>query len=99
MDKQTKINTIQKELDKGKEPILLDDDTIQYIKKPLGKAHYKNGIDHKEDLNIYRGSDYVECDICDKKYTKYNKSKHLATKHHQFCVKLNKKWRKMLIDD
>ncbi len=110
MDKQDKINTIKRELDKGKEPILLNDDELQYIKKPLGQAHYKKAIKEKtyeEEMKEYNkerakhrpDSIYIDCDICERTYTKYNKDKHIKTKHHQFCVKLNKKWRKMIIDD
>lgn len=87
-------NIIDK-LNKGKQPIFCDDAELQYIKKPIGKSHYKNAIEEiKEDLQ----DKYIICDICGKKYTKYNKTKHCKTNHHQFCLKLNKKWRKMILD-
>lgn len=90
---------IIEELNKGKEPIFYNNDQLQFMKNPIGKAHYKNALENKDNNKIKIPSQYVECDICGKKYTKYNKNKHIKTKHHIFCKKINKKWRKMILDN
>lgn len=34
-------------------------------------------------------NDYIICNICGKKYTRYNKQKHLKTKYHILFSKFN----------
>lgn len=87
---------IIKELNKGKQPIFLEDNELQYIKNPIGNAHYKKAL---ENSNKKTKDDYIICDICGKGYTKSNKSRHNKSKHHLFCQQLNKKWRKMILDN
>lgn len=89
---------IKKELDKGKEPIFCTDEALQEVKTPIAKAHYKLAIDRINENHNNLG-EYIKCDICGKDYTKYNKSKHNKTNHHIFCTKINKKWRKMILDN
>lgn len=97
------IDKIQKSLEKDKSLFLYSDDELQYIKKPLGKAHFNSRKEDspKENLpkekNKYSG--YVNCNICEKKYTRYNSTAHKKTKHHQFCCKINTKWRKFILDE
>lgn len=67
------------------------------------KAHFKKNIDN-ENLKVNdisrekKGNDIIECKICGRTYTRYNKSKHTKTKHHIFCEKINDKWRKTIIN-
>lgn len=86
-----------KEINKGKQPIFLSDESLQKVKKPIPMAHYKKAIEDIKDEE-YNRYEYIKCNICNKKYTKNNKFHHYKTKHHIFCEGLNKKWRKMLID-
>lgn len=92
-----RISQIKQKLDKGKQPIFLTEDELQYVKRPIGNAHLQNQTMLEEDEVV--DDKYMLCDICGKKYTKYNKTKHRRTKHHQFCLKLNKRWRSMLLDE
>jgi hypothetical protein len=91
-------NEIRKKLDKGKSLILYEVPELKYVQTPIGKAHYdaSDKKDDKQDDKKY--TDRIECKICDRSYTRSNASKHRKTKHHQFCEKLNKKWRDMLIN-
>jgi hypothetical protein len=33
----------------------------------------------------------MSCNICGRKYTRWNKSKHIATQYHQLAIRLTKK--------
>lgn len=67
------------------------------------RAHFKKNIcDEKLKINDInnekKGKDIINCKICGKNYTRYNKSKHIKTKHHIFCEKINDKWRNTIIN-
>lgn len=80
----------------SKEELINDNKVIQNL-------HFKNNI-NKEELKvsdchiIKNGNNKIQCMICGKYFTRYNKSKHNKTKHHLFCENINKKWRDMIIN-
>jgi hypothetical protein len=44
----------------------------------------------KEIINK-KPNDVLKCELCDKTYTRWNKSKHLKSKYHQLALRLTKK--------
>lgn len=83
-------------------PVTCNLDELKKTNKIIYKEHFKKNIDNDNlkyiDLNKQKKStDVIKCNICDKNYTRSNKSKHNKTKHHIFCEKLNKKWRDSII--
>ncbi len=84
-------------------PVTSSVDDIKDVNKVIQKQHFKNNINDDTlktiDSSITKKSnDKIECMICGKKYTRCNKSKHNKTKHHVFCLGLNKKWRETIIN-
>lgn len=78
-------------------PVTSDTEELKNDSKIIQKEHFKNNISN-EELKVKKYGDKVDCMICGKRYTRYNKSKHNKTKHHIFCEKLNKKWRDSIIN-
>lgn len=84
-----------------------DTEELKKIKKPIGKAIYKqteldDNNNNIKNVSVKEGklpTDIVECTICDKKYTRSNKTAHCGTKYHQLYMKMNKKLRQVLIDE
>lgn len=71
--------------------------------KIINKEHFKKNINDEKlktiDNNTSKSpKDKIECNICGRSYTRSNRIKHNKTKHHIFCVGLNKKWRESIIN-
>jgi hypothetical protein len=45
------------------------------------------GRPKKNDEDKVKGNERIQCDICDKSYTRYNSSKHKKTKYHEIYKK------------
>ena len=96
------IRDIQKGLDTKKSLFLYDDPELQYLKKPLGQAHYNSSKEESNEDDSTTKKDWskkIKCWICGKEYTGYNKHNHNKTQHHKFCLEMNKKWQKFCFDE
>lgn len=83
-------------------PVTSTEEELKKTNNVIGKEHFKNNINDVKlttiDTNPTKsGKDKITCNICGKSYTRYNKTKHCKTKHHQFCTKMNTKWRNIII--
>jgi uncharacterized protein with PIN domain len=95
MNKTKEIKQLQDEIKSDKEMINYSDDALKYVQKPIGKAIHEGKI--KSNKNI-KASDYVECQTCGKKYTKWNSGHHKKTQYHLMYEKVNKKMIKLVLD-
>lgn len=86
-------NDVKKELESGKEILLQSDEALKFVNNPIGKAHFKAGSTNDEKKYL----DKIVCNDCGKTYTRSNKSKHLKTNHHQTYMKINRKWRTLIL--
>lgn len=90
-------------------PVTADTNELVLAEKIIPKKHFEKNVNNKElekkelelenkdNVSDKKGNDRIQCQICDRSYTRYNKTKHNKTKHHIFCTKLNKKWRDSII--
>jgi len=89
-DKKRSINKL---LDEGKEPINLDVKEIEQINRlPLSKSRYSSALNRKTRKPRPAKHERIVCDICKNTYTQSNVSHHKKSKHHIFCMEMNKKW-------
>ena len=99
-----KIRDMQAKLKEGKEIIEYDVKVLDYARRPIGKALYNNNyeinkeIKRRKDLYIAM-SKKIKCDLCGSSYRKSNKSYHIKTKKHQIYVKINDKFKRLLLDE
>lgn len=84
----------QEELKEGKGLGLYDNDTLEYVQKPLGKAIYEQST--KKDISKH--SDRIKCKVCDKEYVRSNATHHKNTNHHKIYEKMNTKIKNLLIN-
>lgn len=85
------IKEAQENIKKGTQPVNMDVNTLRYLQKPLGKTLYVNG-------NKKQPRDLVKCDVCGKIFTRWNRTKHNKTKHHQLYNNVNEKMRKLILN-
>lgn len=83
-------------------PVTSSIDELKNNEKIIQKQHFTKNVDIPclktiDNNKEKKPTDIITCMICDKIYTRSNKSKHEKTKHHIFCVNLNKKWRDSII--
>lgn len=83
-------------------PVTLEKEDLKNLNKVINRAHFEKNIEdnNKKIVDNHvekKGSDKIECKICGRTYTRYNKSKHNKTNHHKFCEKLNDKWRDSIL--
>jgi hypothetical protein len=85
-------------------------DVWNYVQKPIGKAlyeHYNDEIedepiqqkDNDEEVKIPKWKEKLQCKICKGIYQRSNYSKHKQTKVHQAYEKINKKLRKIMLEN
>ena len=91
------MNKVQKNI-VDKELTQLTNKELKYVQKPLGKALYKGRPKKKEDEKAH-WSDRIKCDVCAKEFTRSARNAHNLTKEHLIYSKMNKKLKKLLIDD
>jgi|ERR1700759_5798595 len=77
---------------------------LKYLNKPLGKAIYTSTIKNKgrprkNENEKCKPSDRIICEICNKEYTRSASFKHKSTQYHQLHERMNKKLRKVLLED
>ncbi len=93
------INEIQDEIKSGKGISLLNNDTLKYIQKPIGKSIYNNkGRPKIDEENKAKYYDKVICKTCGKIFIRSNRNAHKKTKYHQIYLQMNDKLSKLLID-
>jgi hypothetical protein len=85
------IKKAQSELKSGKLLIDCENDTLDYVKKPIGRALYEGGKAHRNDR--------IKCPVCGKIFTRWNRVHHNKTQYHQTYLKVETKFRKYLLDD
>lgn len=93
MESREKRKRIKKKLNEDKVLVDYDTEELEYVQKPLGKAHFKS-----EPKKKTHWSDRVKCDVCNKEFTRSARSQHKKTQVHQVYAKMNKKLQKLLID-
>ena len=86
---------IKKELDEGKGLIMNSDESLKYVQTPIGKAHYKAGLENESKKHY---TDRIVCKDCGESYTRSNFSKHRQTKVHKLAEKINNKWKAMIFN-
>lgn len=97
MEKNTDYKKIRARLNLKKGIPLYENEEIEYLEKPLGKAAYlmkDNTLKKKKS----HWSDRIKCNICGKEFTRSCRKSHEITKHHQTYAKLNTKMKKILLD-
>ena len=75
-----------------------DDETLKYVKKPIGNALY-TGRPKMDEEDKGKPNDKVECKLCGKVFTRSNRSKHKRTQRHKLYEKVNTKMAKMVLND
>lgn len=98
MNKKDK-HKINKELSNGKEPILMGIEEIkQVIRNPLSKSRHSAALKRKMRKPRPSTHERIICDVCGNSYTQSNVSHHKKSKHHIFCLDLNKKMLSLIYD-
>jgi hypothetical protein len=100
------IKNIQNRLKEGKAITNYDVNEIKYMMRPIGNAIYEQSKDIDKDKNKdidknknkKKWDDILICDICNKNYTRSNKSQHNKSVIHIEYSKINKKLRDILIN-
>jgi len=94
------IKNIQNRLKEGKAITNYDVNEIKYMMKPIGGAIYEQSKDKDINKNkdTKKWNDILTCDICNKTYTRSNKSQHNKSIIHIEYSKINKKLRDILIN-
>jgi hypothetical protein len=95
MDNTKEIKHVQDEIKSDKEMINYSDEALKYVQKPIGKAIYEG---KKKKQNNCELNEYIECQICGKKYTRWNSGHHKKTQYHLMYEKVNKKMIKLVLD-
>jgi len=90
------IKYAQKEIESGKSMPLMETSTIEYTRKPMGKAMMKKQENEKPKKK-YTYDKYITCKVCGKDYTRPNRSAHVKTQHHKTYMKMDKVLRKLLL--
>lgn len=95
-----KIIENQNELRSGKHLTEISDEAVKYLKKPIGKAIYRGKLD---DINnkIKKADvrDRIKCPLCNKEYTRWNKSHHEKTQYHKMADNIVSKITKFLVNE
>lgn len=86
------INEIQKIIDENKNIESYDDETIKYLRKPIGKTIYKSAAKNPE------WSDKIKCSICGRKFLRSNKWAHNQSQFHKSHLTIHEKIRKLILD-
>lgn len=87
----------QKQLLKGKGLGLCDNETIKYIREPIGKAIASRGRPKAEKPTHW--SDKLKCKICGKEYFRSAVVAHKKTNHHKTYEKFDEKMRKLMLEE
>ena len=105
---KVQIAMSQENLKSGKSIPLLDENDIEYMIRPIGKAIYKNSIEKKNQKPFGRPkknehekahySDKIKCDICGGTFVRSHRADHRKTKVHQAYEKMNRKLSKVILD-
>jgi hypothetical protein len=104
------INKIQNNLKEGISIEKYNDDDINYIKNPIGKAIYKDSLEktiknnygsksnrgRKKAENPVKWSDKITCKVCGKTILRSNQTTHKKTKFHQAHVHMSEQVIKLL---
>lgn len=93
MNKDDKHKNLKKSMEM-KQPIQMDDEELLYATTPIGKIHMTTQK-LPEEKKKYK---YVECEICGKTYCTNNTGKHKKTQYHIIHSNLNKKLKKILLN-
>lgn len=91
------ISVFQEELKNTKNIARCDNETLKYLRKPLGRAIYESNV--KKEKVKAKPSDRVECGICGKIFTRSGRSNHNKTEYHQLYAKMGEKVKKILLDE
>jgi hypothetical protein len=92
----------QEQLSSDTNLLLLDNDSLKYGFKPLGRAIIKGrkrDTDPIIEKKYANPKDIIKCNICGKEYTRANKYRHDRTKIHQLLLKMGNKLRQYLYED
>jgi hypothetical protein len=89
----------QKELKKGLGLVHYDVDTIEYSQCPIGKSIYDNAIENRAYNKGTKYNDRILCPICNKEFSRSNRSSHNKTKQHKLMELMNEKIRKLVLKD
>ena len=96
------ILKIQDRLNEGNGLSTYEVDELKYLDtSPIGKAIYQNKKGRPkvpEELKA-KSSDRIKCEDCGKEYIRSNSTNHKKTKHHIIHDKMNKKLKKMMLDE
>lgn len=92
------VQRAREEINSDKQIYDYDISTMNYIKKPVGKAIFKRSEEEKQNKKT-NPRDKVRCNICSKEFTRWNRSKHNKTKHHILCEKIVSKMKNFILDD
>jgi hypothetical protein len=103
MDIQQKQNTLKT----GKNILDLTLEELRYTEKPIGKAIYKEALEEKctprgrgrpKKWVKANPTDRLICNICVNKFIRRNRFSHNQTKQHQLYVKIDDKFRRLIIE-
>jgi hypothetical protein len=76
---------------------LFSAEELNELVHPIKRAICKTDMLHpKKDTSIKDPYDRLVCPICEKTYTRKNRSLHNRTQIHLAYVKMNKKWKRVL---
>lgn len=75
-----------------------EDETLKYVQKPLGKAHFR-GRPLMTEEQKGKPSDKIKCTLCGITFIRSNRSHHNKTNRHKLYDKVNKKMAKLVLDD
>ena len=64
---------------------------LDYLRKPIGKANFKEPVEVVKPTKKPTWNDRVKCDVCNKEYNRSAGTSHRGTKLHQAYLNKNKK--------